>query len=430
MEVQNLISIIVPIYNGEYFLHENVNSILNQTYQNLEILYICDGCTDQTVNILQEYTMTDTRLKIYVENTNHGAAYSRNLGLKMARGDWIIFLDSDDLFEIDMIETMLIRAIEENAEICCCYLECFHDQITQNAPVSNDAIKFYSSTYPLINVSKDQKYTLQLISNSSCTKLVHKNVYKKDIVFFPKIPNCEDVYYSSVAAFESDRIVYVDRVLLHYRANTGRNTLTTQQLSSRNCVWEACDTLFQYISQKADNRETKQSFYNRVCQYIYDYNDSTTYNQIFFDLKNVYFNKWKMGDEYIANQLSYFNREIYYKICAGDSLINKESICMLAKIHFIEDKAKENQCSVWGCGYNGKKLLNAIDISYKGIQHLYDSDPDKWGTKLSGRKIEKFSGNQVGNIIVTSTKFYNEIKQQIGNRNNVIYDLETEIYRY
>lgn len=431
MCIRDLVSIVVPVYNGERFLHENVNSILNQSYKNLEIIYVCDGCTDMTMDILKEYSIIDSRIRVCIEKTNHGAAFSRNIGLGMARGEWIIFLDSDDLFETDMIELMLARAVERKAEVCCCYLECFDNEIAQDGQISNEAIRFYGKSYPCIKVPDEKKYILQLVSNSSCTKLVHRNVYKNKVVYFPEIPNCEDVYYSSVVAMESDKIVYVDdKILLHYRSNVGRNTVTTNQLNMRNYIWEACDNVYQYIKQKTDNREFKQSFYNRVCQFVYDYCGYANRISFMETLRVKYFKKWGMDDRNLVSQLSYLNREIYYKICVSDFEFDKALIYLLAQVNFVKDMAKGSGCSIWGCGEKGKKLLDAIGMDYKGIYHLYDSDSNKWGTKILDLLIEGFDMDQTGDVIVTSTRYYDDIKRQIGNRASNVYDLEKEIYKY
>lgn len=89
---KGLVSIVVPVYNAEQFLRENVESIINQTYEQIEIIYVCDGCTDHTVEILCEYAKKDFRITVKVETENKGAAISRNIGMNMATGDWIIFL--------------------------------------------------------------------------------------------------------------------------------------------------------------------------------------------------------------------------------------------------------------------------------------------------------------------------------------------------
>ena len=92
----DLVTIVIPAYNAEQFLRENVESIINQSYMNLEIIYVCDGCSDQTVEILQEYAKKDNRINIVVQREKHGAAFSRNVGMNKANGDWIIILDNDD----------------------------------------------------------------------------------------------------------------------------------------------------------------------------------------------------------------------------------------------------------------------------------------------------------------------------------------------
>lgn len=428
--MQELISIVVPVYNGERYLCENVESILNQTYRNLEIIYICDGCTDRTVDILQKYSSDDPRLKVHVERINNGAAISRNTGLKMAKGDWIIFLDSDDLFETDMIETMLIGAIQENADMCCCFIECFQKTISCDMQLPNGSMKLYCKTYPYIYVSNERKYILQIVSNSSCSKLVHRTVYEKKEVFFPKLPNCEDIYYSSVVAMEAEKIVYVNRILLHYRSNIGRDTLTARQMNVRNCAWEACDQLYQYICQKDHSDELKQSFYNRVCEYIHDYAGSATYSEFLSVLKDVYLKKWGMDSLDIIEQLSYFNREIYKQVCSGCLLLDKYLLCKQAKVNFVKDKANEKGCSVWGCGHKGIELLEELGINFAGIQHLYDSDCNKWGRRLYGYIVEEFDTDWVENVIVTTMEHFDEIKQQIGNKAHNIYNLEKEIYLY
>ena len=106
----DMVTIIVPAYNAGIFLEENIKSIFGQTYKNIEVIYVCDGCTDNTVDILKQY-ISDNRLKVCIQTENHGAAVSRNIGMNMAQGDWIIFLDADDLFEPNMIEEMVTTAL-------------------------------------------------------------------------------------------------------------------------------------------------------------------------------------------------------------------------------------------------------------------------------------------------------------------------------
>lgn len=98
-----LVSIIIPVYNVEKFLDNSINSALNQTYRNIEIILINDGSTDNSGTICDHYSNLDNRVKIkHIEN--NGVSNARNIGIDISNGEWILFLDSDDILELDVIE--------------------------------------------------------------------------------------------------------------------------------------------------------------------------------------------------------------------------------------------------------------------------------------------------------------------------------------
>lgn len=103
---QNIkVSVITPVHNDALFLYETLKSILNQTYSNLEVLIVDDASTDNSVGIIKNFN--DSRIRLFVNKTNKGAAYSRNLALKHVTGDYVAFLDGDDLWALDKIEKQL-----------------------------------------------------------------------------------------------------------------------------------------------------------------------------------------------------------------------------------------------------------------------------------------------------------------------------------
>lgn len=428
MRQLGLVTIVVPVYNGEEFLHENIKSILGQTYANLEIIYVCAGCIDSSVNILQKYMKSDSRLKLHIEEENHGPASSRNIGMAMAKGEWIIFLDSDDLFEHDMIKVMLEKATEEKADMCCCYWDCFDDNLSTKIYTTSETIKLYSETYPNINVSNEKRHLFQLIEYNVWTKLIHRTIYEKEGVNFSNFLNCEDFYFSLIAATEARRIVYVDQILVHYRRMIKRNTQTTL-MHNRSCMWDVLDRVFQYICIKEDNEKLKQSFYNCVCKCIYNARNSVTseYKRLFDELQNKYVEQWKMMDNDIYSKLSYFNQEVFNRVSNGSYVLDGEEMRVQAKVHFIKNIARKEGCSLWGCGVQGQKILKRLSIDGIEIQHIFDSDSKKWGLDLFGKRVEQFTDNQVDNVIVTSSRYYNEIKNQIGSYADKVYNLEKEI---
>lgn len=115
----SLISIIVPVYNVEKYLPKCLNSIINQTYKNIEIILIDDGSTDKSSCICDEYRLKDDRIKV-IHQSNRGVSFARRVGFIKSKGNMIIFIDSDDYISEMMIEVMYNTMISENADIVIC----------------------------------------------------------------------------------------------------------------------------------------------------------------------------------------------------------------------------------------------------------------------------------------------------------------------
>ena len=131
MHVYPLISIIVPVYNTAVFLENCINSLLNQTYCNLEIILVDDGSTDESLEICQKYEKNHSQIKcIHIDN--HGVSYARNIGLSVARGEYIGFVDSDDWIEPNMYSTLYRGMVSNNVQLASCT---FFNDFTNNQQV-------------------------------------------------------------------------------------------------------------------------------------------------------------------------------------------------------------------------------------------------------------------------------------------------------
>ena len=113
------ISVIIPVYNGEKYLDRCIKSLLNQTYENIEFLFVNDGSTDSTLNVLKTYQKKDNRI-IIIDKENTGVSDSRNIGIDKAQGDYICFCDADDMYENNYIETMLSLIKKNKADVVRC----------------------------------------------------------------------------------------------------------------------------------------------------------------------------------------------------------------------------------------------------------------------------------------------------------------------
>lgn len=178
-----IISVIIPIYNVELYLNKCIESVLNQTYTNLEVILVNDGSTDRSGEICDSYCKIDKRVKV-IHQKNGGPALARNRGLRIAKGEYIGFIDSDDYMAEDMYETLL-SCMQDDVDITCCGRICV----------------FPKGRREIYYLSKKKKYTqeealsevllVRKISSSVCTKLFRRELFED--ILFPVGRGSEDV---------------------------------------------------------------------------------------------------------------------------------------------------------------------------------------------------------------------------------------------
>lgn len=118
-----LISIIMPLFNSEAYVLESINSVVNQTYENWELILIDDASTDNTINTIKYFILKNEKVKLLTNKVNLGAAVTRNKGIEASIGDYIAFLDPDDLWKPQKLEKQLIFMSNENCDVCYCSYE-------------------------------------------------------------------------------------------------------------------------------------------------------------------------------------------------------------------------------------------------------------------------------------------------------------------
>lgn len=130
----SLVTVIVPIYNSEQYLKRCLESLIKQTYQNIEIILVDDGSTDSSSEICDEYEKKENRVTVY-HNDNHGVSYSRNFGIDRAKGMYLLFVDSDDYIESNYVETLVNAIQKEKADLAICGIrEILGDKIRIRRP--------------------------------------------------------------------------------------------------------------------------------------------------------------------------------------------------------------------------------------------------------------------------------------------------------
>lgn len=206
------ISIIIPAYNIENEITRCVESILGQTYHNIEIILVNDGSTDGTLNVLQELSQRDPRIRV-INKSNEGVTRARLDGVKAATGDWIGFVDGDDYVEPMMLETLLENAYQYDADISHCGYQM----------VFPSRVDYYYNTGRV--VQQDHITGLKdlligaFIEPGLCNKLFKRDLFKKIIesnAMNLEIRNNEDLLMNFYLFREAKKSVFIDRCFYHY----------------------------------------------------------------------------------------------------------------------------------------------------------------------------------------------------------------------
>ena len=206
----DLISIIVPVYNVEDYLERCIHSILNQTYKHLEIVVVDDGSTDRSGMACDEYEKQDSRIKV-IHKANGGLASARNAGLDVATGSYIGFVDSDDYIDEDMYAELYYKCIKYDLDVVAARFVPTIDGRDEILQTTKEFQIFSGETMLRINLFGHEKYVV--------TSSVWDRLYKADVIKnlrFPDGRKYEDICFSTYAFLKAYKCGYYDKILYHY----------------------------------------------------------------------------------------------------------------------------------------------------------------------------------------------------------------------
>ncbi len=205
------VSVIIPVYNSENQIEACLDSILKQTYTNIEIICINDGSLDNTQNRLEEYSKKDSRI-IIVNKENSGASTSRNIGIERSTGKYITFVDSDDTIEENMIEVLMNELAEKESEIVLCNFY----YVTNNR-IKNKASKRKSFINRKEFLKKFHNYYTKTLINPPWNKIYIKDKIKHN--FDSSLILGEDLDFNIKYFNGIERVAIVDEYLYNYKIN-------------------------------------------------------------------------------------------------------------------------------------------------------------------------------------------------------------------
>ena len=255
--MDNKISVIVPVFNIESYIKRCVDSILSQTYPNIEIIIVDDGSTDNSGRIIDDIASTNSSIRV-LHKKNGGVTSARLEGVKIASGDWITFVDGDDYIEPDMYEVLMKKAIDYQADISHCGYQM----------VFPSRVDYYYNTHNII-IQNNQKGLIDLLSGSFIEPGLCNKLFKTKIV--TTIANCnvmdssikinEDLLLNYYFFKESKKSVYFDFCPYHYIVRTGS---AANSEVSRHFLYDPIEVQKTILKDVSNNKELTNIVFGRL----------------------------------------------------------------------------------------------------------------------------------------------------------------------
>ena len=352
---QPQVSIIVPAYNVENYIERCLNSLVNQTFKDIEIITINDGSTDKSLELLNKYAKEDIRVSV-IDLGDEGVSYCRNLGVEKANGKYIMFVDSDDWIDSNMIEAMYKKAEENKLDlVMCSYIREFKDHSKEkrfNLPeeiiykedkVKNELLR------KLVGPVKEELSNPEMLDALGTVwgKLYRTDILKENKIKFvdlKEIGSAEDTLFNIFTFNYLSKVMFLNKPMYHYWRDNPKSV--TSQYNPK--LKEQRKVFFKYISDfiKENNfgQVFKEALNNRICTSVLGLGliECSKNNKIsrINKIKNI---KKIINEEYIRNayknlELKYFS--IHWRIFYF-FIKNKMSFCsylMLSTIEFLRAK--------------------------------------------------------------------------------------------
>lgn len=270
------ISIIIPIHNAEEYLERCLDSVLNQSFKNIEVIAVDDNSSDNSLNKLKYYADNDERIRI-LNNYESGVSQARNLGIKNSLGRYIMFVDSDDWIDRDMIEIMYKKAKEENSDmVMCTYVREFRNKskekifklpkinIYENDKVKSELLR------KLIGPVKEELANPEYLDalGTVWAKLYRSDTIKKNNITFndlKEIGSSEDTLFNIYAFNEFKKVIFINKPMYHYWRDNSKS-ITSKYTAN---LKEQRKVLFKYIYDFINRNKFEEIFNealnNRIC---------------------------------------------------------------------------------------------------------------------------------------------------------------------
>lgn len=287
--MNKLISIIMPVYNAEKYLNRSIESIMNQTYNNIEIILVNDGSTDNSLSICSNYQKIDSRIKL-INQENQGVSFARNKGIDESTGDYIMFIDSDDYIEKNMIEDMVAKITKDDIDLVISGIKM--NYIRKGQVVGEEKYQLKDKMYSIEEMLNDILIDIDLICICGpCCKLYKTEILKNSkIKFTNEFTMGEDTWYNlDYIDACTGKVVTMSNIYYNYMRENP-NSLFTKYYDDYIKITEKVYNKFLNLLERKANNETvdrykKTYIFNLIYANAINLKYVTTYKKKMADLE-------------------------------------------------------------------------------------------------------------------------------------------------
>lgn len=309
------VSIIITLYNAEKYIEETILSAINQTYKNKEIIVIDDGSTDNSSKIVKKYL--DENIRYYYQE-NRGVAVARNKGIKLAKGNYISFLDSDDILYKDKIQKQIEQIKKDDSDACYCGYNNWYDKSNKK-----EVKKMIFKKGKIIEFYLNENTIPQ-----TCTWIINKNILNKQKIQFTEKCNWgEDLEFFSKILLYSN-VTFVEEELMDYRIREVESLSSKFKLTYDDIImWERLKI---WINEQNISFKEKETYLNIIDRY--------RINRTYVD--NM-MGKIKLKQS-ITNEIKYLDK-VKFKLCKKDMKLYIKKIYVLCNFKVQQSWRKNNE---------------------------------------------------------------------------------------
>ena len=248
------------MYNVEKQLEDCLDSVVNQTLKDIEIICVNDGSTDKSSDILREFARKDDRFTI-INQDNQGAGAARNKGLKIAKGEYLSFLDADDFFKLDMLEKAYDYSSENSLDIVVYGVKTFNDKTSEIKKIDYDIQRKYLPEKDIFNYKDFSKYVFNTFKNWTWNKLFKRSFILENNIQFQELFRTNDLLFTCKALVKAKKISVLDVPLVYYRVGHEFHSQNTNHEHPLD-FYQAMIALKSFLIDEKIFRDVQRSFVN------------------------------------------------------------------------------------------------------------------------------------------------------------------------